>query len=320
MATKKVAVEFVRAEKVFADYSSKINFVARLAGKQPTHQSALRDVTFSIPHATHITLFGAEAAGKTTLLRLLTGVLKPTSGHISVNGHSPEQLPSSAAGYVSLEETEPAHETCRQILETFAATHHIANFSARLSEIADKVGIDALLYRSIDTLSTTEHLRLNIARAALADSPVILLDDAADILGATEIKRLLAQIWVGRTVIIATRFTHIAEQLGLPLLLLHKGTIVGRGTLEELATTFSCTRTIKVWVEGLRYDLLRRLRNHPGVMEVRLLPASDFSGQKLHIAVHSARYLPALYDVLSQTPLLRVEETPPLLGDVLRCL
>jgi ABC-type uncharacterized transport system ATPase subunit len=105
--------------------------------------------------------------------------------------------------------------------------------------------------------------------------------------------------------------------LELPVLLLQKGTICGYGTLEDLATEYACNRLVEVWVEGLRYDLLRQLRSHPGIMDVTLLPASEFSGQKLRIKIQSTRYLPGLYDLISRAPVVRVEEAPPHLKEIL---
>ena len=77
---------------------------------------------------------------------------------------------------------------------------------------------------------------------------------------------------------------------------------------------------VDVWVDGLRYDLLRRLKQHPGVTSVKLLPTSRFSGQRLRISLRSSHYLPALYDEISKASLVQVEELPPSLVDILERL
>ena len=101
------------------------------------------------------------------------------------------------------------------------------------------------------------------------------------------------------------------------MLLLHGGQLAHRGTIDEIATNLSCPRLVDVWVEGLRYDLLRQLRQHAGVIEARLIPTSSFAGQRLRITLRSARYLPSMYDLVSQAPLVRVEELPASLYDIL---
>src|SRR5690606_33998691 len=111
----------------------------------------------------------------------------------------------------------------------------------------------------------------------------------------------------GRTVIIATRFPEIAERLELPILLIHDGTLAHVGTCDDIANAVGCRRIVDIWIEGLRYDLLRNLRRHAGVEEVRLLPTDQFDGQRLRVTLKSSRYLPALYDMVSQAPLVRIE-------------
>jgi ABC-type uncharacterized transport system ATPase subunit len=121
----------------------------------------------------------------------------------------------------------------------------------------------------------------------------------------------------GRTVIIATSNAAIAQQLALPVMILHEGKIAHHGTFDDIALNVACPRMLDIWVEGLRYDLLRKIRQHPGVTEVRLLTADQFNGQRLRITLHSSRYLPSLYNLVSATDLVKVEEIPPSLVDIL---
>ncbi len=168
--------------------------------------------------------------------------------------------------------------------------------------------------------STTERIQSEIERAAKSDAPVILLDDVADVVGAPEVKKLFATVFAGRCVCITTRSPEIAEQLDMPILLLHGTALAHTGTRESIAHDVGVTRVVDAWIEGMRYDLLRKLRAHPGVTEVRLLPTDQFDGNKLRITIRNSRYLPSLYDVVSQAELIRIEELPPSLSDVLASL
>lgn len=146
---------------------------------------------------------------------------------------------------------------------------------------------------------------------------MILLDGVAEELGADLVTNILKHLLSGRTVIVATRFPNIAEQLNLPIFLLHNNTVAHTGTCDDLANQVGCQRVVDVWIEGLRYDLLRTLRSHIGVDEVRLIPTDQFDGQRLRVTLKSARYLPAFYDMVSQSDLVRIEELPASLNDVL---
>jgi ABC-type multidrug transport system ATPase subunit len=173
------------------------------------------------------------------------------------------------------------------------------------------------VHRPADTLSLTQKIKLNLARAAISDSPLILLDDVTDQLGADYIGQLLPELFFGRTVIVGTRQAKDTDALQLPVLLLHHGCLIHQGTIDEISLDLSCPRVVDVWVEGLRYDLLRQLRQHSGVLEARLIPSHQFVGQRLRITLFSARYLPAMYDLVSQAPLIKVAEIPPSLTDIL---
>lgn len=307
---------FIEARGVFVDYSYTAGVLGKLLGKRQMTHSVLRNLNLQLLQGAHVTLFGSEGTGKSTFLRLLAGAISPTSGSLLVNGQSPAAIKDLAAGYISAEETEPAAETVHDILVAFGTTHQINNVPARISELSDVLGLAPFLHIPAGRLSTAQRLRINLARAALSDSPLILLDDVADALGIKVMRDTLATLFAGRTCIISTRFVATAEALDLPILLLHNGTLVHTGTCDEIANSLACPRLLDVWVEGLRYDLLRKLRNHPGVNDVRLLPSSRFAGQKLRITLKSSRYLPSIYDAISQAPLVRVQELPPSLADI----
>lgn len=309
---------FVDVRHLFVEYPAKTSLLGKLAGQAGAGYSVLRDINFALAQGSQVTLFGVSGAGKTTLLRVLAGGIKPSRGQGILNGQKfADQARSLAAGYVSSEESEPAVGTVNEVLHTFGAANNVSHLPAKIGAVSEALHIRPLLFRPARALSSTERLRLNIARALLSDCPLVLLDDVADELGVEEIRDLLAGPLAGRTVIIATRFPATAEQLNLPMLLLHQATLVHSGRREEIANTLACPRVIEVWVEGLRYDLLRRLRNQPGILDVRLLHSTSFSGQRLRITLQSARYLPLTYDLLSQAPLIKVEELPASLTDIL---
>ncbi|MBI3335081.1 MAG: ATP-binding cassette domain-containing protein [Candidatus Portnoybacteria bacterium] len=311
---------FVKVSHAFVEYGSAASLFSRLSGRQSQKISVLRDITLHINQGSHITVFGKAGVGKSSLLRLLTGAVKPTQGIVSVNGKAPFLNPQAAAWYVSSEENESTPDTPLEALNAFIKTHNIQNGSARLAEVVHSLHMADVLQRPTKGLSSTERLKVNLARAFISDAPVILLDDVADELGVEQVQRLLDIHGSGRTVVIATRFPQTAETLELPIVLLHNGALAHYGTCEDIATSVACPRLLDAWVEGLRYDILQKIRKHPGTLEVRLLPTDQFSGQRLRIMLNSSHYLPSMYDLLSQTELVRVQEVPPSLVEILEKL
>lgn len=314
-----MAGAFVEFCHVSASYKEPIG-IGALFGKAVPPIPVLNDITFSLEHGAHIAVFGNDASGKSTLMKLLSGVLLPDSGSITINGKTPEINSEHAAGYVSLQHEEPRHETAYEVLHAFGAAHKIENLPAKIGEVAQALNIQDVLHRNAFRLSTSERVRVNLAKAALSQAPILLFDDIADVLGALEMKRLLATVFSGRTACITTRSATVAEALDIPILLLHKSSLVHIGTRSEIAHATGATRVIDAWVEGMRYDLLRKLRSHPGVLEVRLIPTDQFDGTCVRVTIRNSRYLPALYDALSQAPLVNIQELPVGLTDILDSL
>jgi ABC-type multidrug transport system ATPase subunit len=302
---------FVDVSDVSVVFSRRGSVLERLIGKPPQSFAALRNVSFQLSPGDQVTLYGKPGSGKTTLLQLLAGAVRPTSGRLTVNGtREVSKNLHAAAGYISSEEPERHADTVHDVLYGFGETHNLGHLVERLSLVLTAAELDSVASRPAESLSKTERLRLNMARAALSDAPLILLDDVADELGVKTVQKFLLTLFPHRTVIIATRSAQTAEQLALPLLLLHGNALAQCGTQEEIAGNVGCRRVVDAWVEGVRYDMLRRLKKHPGVVSVQLLPTSRFSGQLLRITLQSAHYLPSLYDALSQAPLIEVKRNP----------
>ncbi len=316
----KDSVAFIDVRRVSVDYALPTGVLQRLGGHKAPLISALQDISFKLPLGSWVTLFGPAASGKSTLLRVLSGGQTVTAGTIRINGQDPSQTHAHVAGYISSSLAALPADTVSDILQTFAKTHAVSNIENRLAEVGQTFALEALLLRPGSSLSTTEHLRVQLAKAALTDVPLLLLDDCVDHLGVDFLKKLLTTLFAGRTGIIATRLARTAEELALPILLLHKSRLAHQGTAEDIAYAASVPRIVDVWLEGVRYDLLRQLRKHPGVTEVRLVPSDQYAGQRLRVWLLSSHYLPSLYDVVSQASLIKIEELPPSLTDILQRL
>ncbi len=169
-------------------------------------------------------------------------------------------------------------------------------------------------------LSATEYIEQNLKRLAQSNAPIILLDDIADQLGSARLREILIRYFENRTVVVATRSPATAEGLQLPVLLLHHGALACRGTCDEMGRRVAAPRTLNAWIEGIRYDIFREIKKHPGVADVRLEVDGRFRGQRLTITLKSSHYLPALYDLISRVSVVRLEEVPVKLEDILKKL
>jgi ABC-type multidrug transport system ATPase subunit len=281
----------------------------------------LHGVSFQIQHGQHVVVFGAPASGKSSLLKMLAGDLDIYEGSVLVNGKTASENNTGKAGLVLLGQEElRMHKTAYDNLVEFGDEYDVPHLPARIGELLELLEMKHLAGKKMAELSSTETIAYGLVRACLADAPVLLLDDVVDSLGIEETKRFLDIACKGRTVLITTRIPQYAEQMNLPLLLLHQGVVAHIGTRADIAIASGVPRVIDAWVESLRYDMLKKLRSHSGVLEVRILPTDRFEGNLVRIMIRNSRFLPSLYDVMSQSELVHVEEVPPKLSDILRTI
>ncbi|MBI3072461.1 MAG: ABC transporter ATP-binding protein [Deltaproteobacteria bacterium] len=161
---------------------------------------ALSGVSLAMTEGAGVAILGANGSGKTTLLKVLASLLLPTRGEVRVLGYSTR---TNARRVRSLIGFSPADErshdwrlTARQNLELFAALFDLTGSRKRdrISYATESVGLTALLDRPVRALSQGERQRLTLARALLAESRVLLLDEPFRSLDAEASARFVSAI------------------------------------------------------------------------------------------------------------------------------
>ncbi len=169
---------------------------------------ALDDLTFDVPAGTVTALLGRNGAGKSTTLRVLVGLDRPTAGtaHVAGRRHADLDRPLRTVG--ALLDTAAAHpgRTARDHLRWLAASNRIP--AARVRDVLDLVDLGAAADRRVRGFSLGMRQRLGIAAALLGDPPVLLLDEPANGLDAEGIRWLRTTLRElasgGRTVLLSS--------------------------------------------------------------------------------------------------------------------
>lgn len=144
---------------------------------------ALKDLTLQVPRG--ITgLVGANGAGKTTMLRLLLGLLHPTAGSMTVLGHDPQTQPLDVrahVGYMPEGDCLPKDQTAADFVSYAAQLAGIPPSEARrrASETLFLVGLEEERFRYIGDFSTGMQQRVKLAQSIVHDPDLILLDEPA---------------------------------------------------------------------------------------------------------------------------------------------
>ncbi len=181
---------------------------------------ALREVSFTIPTGSYAVLTGATGCGKTTLLECLVGLRTPSAGRILLGNRDACALPPAArnVGYVPQDSAVFTHLTVGENL-AFSLTVRKTprgETTARVAELADRLGLTSLLRRRAVGLSGGEAQRVALGRALAFRPPVLLLDEplnAVDEQTRERVTRLLTDLRGTHTVLHVTHAAVEAERL-----------------------------------------------------------------------------------------------------------
>jgi ABC-2 type transport system ATP-binding protein len=204
---------------------------------------ALRGVSFRIGPGEVCGYLGPNGAGKSTTVKLLTGILRPTSGSVRICGHDLAEEPVAAKrclGYVPEAAAAFALLSPREYLGLLAELHELPPDVAaqRQEHLLTTFGLTEVANRRIDTLSKGQRQRTVLAAALLHDPQVLLLDEplsGLDALAARTIKDLLAGMAEqGRAVLFCSHVLEVVERVCTRVIVLCRGEIVADAPTAEV--------------------------------------------------------------------------------------
>jgi ABC-2 type transport system ATP-binding protein len=200
---------------------------------------AVDDLTFDVLPGRVTGFLGPNGAGKTTTLRLLLGLVEPSSGTATVGGRRYRDLERPLRTVGAALEAASFHpgRTARDHLRVYAPQAGVPD--ARAAEVLDLVGLGAARDRRVGEFSLGMRQRLALATTLLADPAVLLLDEPANGLDPEGIRwlRVLLRALAaeGRTVLISSHVLSEVEHTVDDVIIIASGRLVHASTLEDLA-------------------------------------------------------------------------------------
>jgi len=220
--------------------------------------TAVNAVSFHVAAGEVYGLLGPNGAGKTTTLRMLLGLLRPTSGQATVAGFRASEHPNEVkrqVGLVSANAGLYQYLTAREMLLFFADLYGmpVAEAEAELRRLADLLNLGAFLDQPCATLSTGQKQRVNLARALIHRPPVMLLDEPTlglDVLGSQVINEFISHVkGEGKAVVLCTHHLDDAQRLCTRFGLMQHGRLVSEGTLADLREQTGCDSLVDMFLK-----------------------------------------------------------------------
>ena len=209
--------------------------------KQPKH--ALKPLHLSVEHGEVFGFLGPNGAGKTTTLKLLMGLMYPTSGSARILGMEINDPRMKAQiGFLPEQPYFYDYLTARELLTYYGKLSGVATreLPQRIAAVLDRVGLTSAATTQLRKFSKGMLQRAGIAQAILHDPKVVFLDEpmsGLDPMGRREVRDLMVQLkQEGKTIFFSTHILSDAEALCDRVAVLHEGELRGIGTVAELTS------------------------------------------------------------------------------------
>ncbi|MBF6222885.1 ATP-binding cassette domain-containing protein [Nocardia abscessus] len=201
----------------------------------------LRGVDFDVERGGIFALLGSNGAGKTTVVKILSTLLKADAGTARVNGFDVATQPGNVRESISLTGQFAAVDEIlsgRENLVLIAKLRHLKDADTIADDLLERFSLTDAATRKVSTYSGGMRRRLDIAMSLIGNPPVIFLDEPTtglDPQARVEVWQAVKELAEhGTTVLLTTQYLDEAEQLADRIAILHKGRIIVDGTLAEL--------------------------------------------------------------------------------------
>lgn len=237
-----------------------------LVHRETEEVPAVDGITFDVAEGEIVGFLGPNGAGKTTTLKMLSGLLFPTAGEVTVLGHMPSKRSKAFLSQITLVMGQrnqlvwdiPALDS----FELNRAIYRIPpeDYRRTLDELTELLELGPLLHKPVRNLSLGERMKCEIAAALLHRPKVVFLDEPTIGLDVTMQRRIRTFLGeynrrFGATVLLTSHYMADVEALCRRVVVIHHGHLLFDGDLARLVQQFTAHKTIVVQLDGPRANL-----------------------------------------------------------------
>ena len=210
--------------------------------KQYKNLIAVNKLTLDIQQGELFSLLGVNGAGKTTAIKMLSCLTNPTAGDAMVGGYSITKAPEQVKRLISVSPQETAvapNLSVKEILELICGIHGFSKekTKAKIRELSDQFGLDAVLRRKAGVLSGGWQRRVSIAMALISEPQILFLDEPTlglDVIARHELWNLIRALKGKITIVLTTHYMEEAKALSDRIGIMKNGKLLAVGTVDEL--------------------------------------------------------------------------------------
>jgi ABC-2 type transport system ATP-binding protein len=205
--------------------------------------AAVSDLSFAVQSGEIVGLCGPNGAGKTTTLRSLAGILRPTTGRVTIDGHDLVEAPLEAKRRLAFMPDEPhlfEYLTVREHLRLIGRLYGIADIDHRAAALFDELELAGKEDALPGELSRGMRQKVIIACGLARDATTLLFDEPLTGLDPIGIRRMRATIVsrarTGAAILLSSHLLHLVEEVCTRVIIMAGGRKIADGTVAELAS------------------------------------------------------------------------------------
>jgi len=257
-----IQVSNLRKEfKVYRQHKGLLGAIRNLASSEYSVIKAVDNVSFEIDEGQIVGYVGPNGAGKSTTVKMLTGILVPTSGEISVSGLIPYRSRKEYTrriGVVFGQRTQlwwdlPVIESFQLLRRIYRISYE--KYNSNIEIFNDLLDVDDFIDTPVRRLSLGQRMRCDLAAALLHDPPILYLDEPTiglDVVAKQRIRSFLSEINSNRktTIILTTHDLLDVEKLCSRMMIIDHGKIIYDGSVDEIKRRYGKKRRLVIDLAG----------------------------------------------------------------------
>lgn len=319
-----VAVEVCSLKKTFI--SKKKRFFKTIDKKE---FKAVDGINFNIYKGEIFGLLGPNGAGKTTTIKMITGLLRPSSGSVKVMGKDVDKNPvdalSSIGTVLAGDRSIYWKLTARENLEYFAALYGFSKNESqkRADDILNRLGLSEKADELVEKYSTGMKQKVALGKALIPSAPVVLLDEPTlglDPQSALNLRNIILDIKKeGKTVLLTTHYMEEADFLCDRIAIVDNGKIIALDTPENLKKSINDIKMLKLNVSKCNETLETELNEITDIKKV--ISSFDDASQNYCLTIHHTGEEKIVQDIINcviknNSKILSINVIEPSLEDV----